>query len=138
MLGNIGPLELVLILVLAMIIFGPAKLPEMGRSLGRAIREFRRASREIVNEVDRVAREGDETARRETAGLVSRYRALTPEQRARVLAELPRTEAEIVARLGDGQEPVDEVAGEYDADIASLNEILSRAIRRAGNSSPRA
>jgi sec-independent protein translocase protein TatA len=38
---NIGPLELVVVLVIALIVFGPKRLPELGRSLGRGIREFR-------------------------------------------------------------------------------------------------
>ncbi len=45
--SKIGALELVVILVVALIIFGPAKLPELGRSIGRGIREFRQATREI-------------------------------------------------------------------------------------------
>lgn len=38
---NVGPLELAIILIIALVIFGPKKLPELGRSLGRGIREFR-------------------------------------------------------------------------------------------------
>jgi sec-independent protein translocase protein TatA len=38
---QIGPLEIVMILVVALVVFGPKKLPEVGRSLGRGIREFR-------------------------------------------------------------------------------------------------
>ncbi|WP_405001275.1 twin-arginine translocase TatA/TatE family subunit [Geochorda subterranea] len=43
---NIGPAELLVILLLALIIFGPGKLPEVGRALGRTINEFRRATQE--------------------------------------------------------------------------------------------
>jgi sec-independent protein translocase protein TatA len=39
--GNIGPLEIVVILIIALIVFGPKRLPELGNSLGRGIREFR-------------------------------------------------------------------------------------------------
>jgi sec-independent protein translocase protein TatA len=40
---NIGPMELILILVVALIILGPKRLPDAGRSLGRGMREFREA-----------------------------------------------------------------------------------------------
>jgi sec-independent protein translocase protein TatA len=38
---NIGPLEIAIVLVIVLIIFGPKRLPELGKSLGRGIREFR-------------------------------------------------------------------------------------------------
>jgi sec-independent protein translocase protein TatA len=38
---NIGPLELAIVLVIALIIFGPKRLPDLGRSLGRGMREFK-------------------------------------------------------------------------------------------------
>jgi sec-independent protein translocase protein TatA len=41
MLGNIGPLEIVVVLIIALVVFGPKRLPELGSSLGRGIREFR-------------------------------------------------------------------------------------------------
>ena len=56
MFGTLGGPELFLILVVALIVFGPRKLPEMGRSLGRMMAEFRKASsdfqRTIEEEVD--------------------------------------------------------------------------------------
>jgi sec-independent protein translocase protein TatB len=47
MFGSIGMPELVIIMVIALIIFGPRKLPELGRSLGKSLGEFRRASNEL-------------------------------------------------------------------------------------------
>lgn len=44
MFGNFGPWELILILVIALIVFGPGKLPEAGKALGRAVGEFRKAT----------------------------------------------------------------------------------------------
>lgn len=41
--SRIGPLELLLILVVALLIFGPTKLPQLGRSVGESLREFKRS-----------------------------------------------------------------------------------------------
>ena len=46
-----GPLELVIILVIALLVLGPGKLPEVGASLGKSIREFRKASSDIQETV---------------------------------------------------------------------------------------
>lgn len=51
MFGRIGPMELILILVIALVIFGPSKLPEVGRSLGKAINEFKNSSKEITDDI---------------------------------------------------------------------------------------
>ena len=47
--GNLGFQELLLILVIALIVFGPRKLPELGKSLGRGLAEFRKASTDLKN-----------------------------------------------------------------------------------------
>src|SRR5262245_55532494 len=49
MFGSIGMPELIIIFVIALIIFGPRKLPELGRSLGKSLAEFKRASNELKN-----------------------------------------------------------------------------------------
>lgn len=41
MIGNIGPLEIGIVLVVALLVFGPKRLPELGNSLGKGIREFK-------------------------------------------------------------------------------------------------
>jgi len=51
MFGNIGFPELLIILAVALLIFGPKKLPEVGRSIGKALREFRRTSDEIKEKI---------------------------------------------------------------------------------------
>lgn len=38
---NIGPLEIIVLLIIALVVFGPKRLPELGRSMGKGIREFR-------------------------------------------------------------------------------------------------
>jgi TatA/E family protein of Tat protein translocase len=47
MFGNIGLPEMLVIMAIALLIFGPKKLPEVGRSLGKAMREFKKSTEEI-------------------------------------------------------------------------------------------
>jgi len=48
---NIGVPGLILILIIALIIFGPAKLPQLGRAVGQTLKEFRSSTKEVVDEV---------------------------------------------------------------------------------------
>jgi sec-independent protein translocase protein TatA len=52
MLGNIGVPGLILILVIALVIFGPSKLPEIGRAFGNSLKEFKKATRDIASDDD--------------------------------------------------------------------------------------
>ena len=56
MLGPIGMQELVIIFVIALIVFGPRKLPQLGKSLGRSIAEFKRASNELRSTLEQEIR----------------------------------------------------------------------------------
>lgn len=51
MFGRIGPMELILILAIALIIFGPAKLPEIGKSLGDAFGNFKKHANKVSEEI---------------------------------------------------------------------------------------
>ena len=57
LLPSVGPWELILILVIALIVFGPGKLPEMGKALGKSINEFKQASMEVKKQVEEEIRQ---------------------------------------------------------------------------------
>ncbi|GEM_PF-227704 len=50
MLGNIGPTALILIILIALLLFGPSKLPELGRAFGRTLREFKKGANDVMND----------------------------------------------------------------------------------------
>lgn len=52
MFTGIGPWEILVLLFIILIIFGPKRLPEMGKSLGKAIKEFKNAGKQIQDDID--------------------------------------------------------------------------------------
>ncbi len=72
MFGSIGMPELLVIFFIALLIFGPRKLPELGKSLGRSLNEFKRASNELRNTLEEEVRveEQREATQRATAAPV--------------------------------------------------------------------
>ena len=56
MFGSLGVSEILLIMVVALIVFGPRKLPEIGRTLGKALAEFRKATDDLKNTIEREVR----------------------------------------------------------------------------------
>src|SRR5512147_849160 len=69
MLGSIGMQELIIIFVIALIIFGPRKLPELGKSLGKSIAEFKRASNELRNTLEEEIRVDEQRQKTPSAPL---------------------------------------------------------------------
>jgi TatA/E family protein of Tat protein translocase len=55
-----GPFELILLLVIILVIFGPGKLPDIGNAVGKGIREFRKASSELEDSVRGETKQTDE------------------------------------------------------------------------------
>jgi TatA/E family protein of Tat protein translocase len=67
MMGNIGPLEIGIVLIIALVVFGPKRLPDLGQSLGKGIREFKGS----------VTGESDEPAQVESAPARTENRPVT-------------------------------------------------------------
>ena len=90
---GIGPLELVLILVVALLVFGPDKLPEIGAKLGKGVRELRQLSREISQGVNTLTEPMDELRKPfdEAGQIVVRFRPRRgAAQSGSGIAEFPR------------------------------------------------
>jgi sec-independent protein translocase protein TatA len=73
MMPNVGPLEIILVLIVALVVFGPKKLPDLGHSLGKGIREFKGSVTGETDEPPRV-----ETARVETTPVTTHRVEDTP------------------------------------------------------------
>jgi len=78
MLGSLGMPELIVIFVIALIIFGPRKLPELGRSLGKSLAEFKRASNELKSTLEEEIRLEDQRINLEASRATSPS-VVTPE-----------------------------------------------------------
>src|SRR5205809_6236366 len=76
MFGSIGMPEMIIILVIALIVFGPRKLPEIGRSLGKSLAEFKKASNELRNTLEEEIRLEEQRSTLEASRAVSQ--AATP------------------------------------------------------------
>jgi TatA/E family protein of Tat protein translocase len=87
MFGSIGMPELIVIFVIALIIFGPRKLPELGKSLGKSIAEFKRASNELRNTLEEEIRIDDQR-QKTTATAPAPAESTTP------VASVPTTSSE--------------------------------------------
>lgn len=60
--GRIGAAEIIFIVLVIVLLFGVKKLPEIGHSIGKAIKEFKRAGREIEQDVTKATQDKDDTA----------------------------------------------------------------------------
>lgn len=90
---GIGLPEMALILVIALLVFGPKKLPEIGRSLGKAIRGFQDASREFESEFKREAEQIEQAAKIATlpeSGEVAAKEAATVESNHQATTSSPQ------------------------------------------------
>jgi sec-independent protein translocase protein TatA len=65
--GSIGMPEMLVILVIALIVFGPRKLPELGKSLGKSLAEFKRASNELKSTLEEEIRMEEQKSAKQAA-----------------------------------------------------------------------
>src|SRR5438128_6180274 len=96
MFGSIGMPELIIIFVIALIIFGPRKLPELGRSLGKSLAEFKKASNELKSTLEEEIR-------------LEEQRSTLDEKKAAAAAQSPQSVTAPPANptpLGDDRVPV--------------------------------
>jgi sec-independent protein translocase protein TatA len=74
---NVGPLEVIIVAIIALVIFGPKRLPELGNSMGRGIREFRASisGKDDDREKPEIDQRGDEPAERVEGEVVESQRS---------------------------------------------------------------
>ena len=94
MFGSIGMPELILIFVVALLVFGPKKLPELGKSLGRGLAEFKKASEDLKRTIEDEIEQGKQEATAVKKQVAEVQNALV----APPLAETPRAAEPTVAR----------------------------------------
>jgi len=94
MFGSIGMPELIIIFVIALIVFGPRKLPELGRSLGKSLAEFKRASNELRSTLE------DEIRLDEQRSTLEASKTAAPAQ-ATVATSPPRVEEPVPVGKAD-------------------------------------
>ncbi len=66
--GQIGPWEILLILLIVLLLFGAKRIPEIARGLGKGIREFKKAARDIENEVNESGEKEESPEKKELKG----------------------------------------------------------------------
>jgi TatA/E family protein of Tat protein translocase len=112
---NIGPLELMVIMVIALLVVGPRRLPEVGRSIGRGIREFRKAQEEVQKTIQSALNEEPAPTARSVPG---------PDA-------APRPEGETVTDGTEGTEGTEVVrhVGKGLAELRKAKDEIQRSLR---------
>jgi TatA/E family protein of Tat protein translocase len=126
---SIGPMEIIIVLALALLVFGPKRLPQMGRTLGRAAREFRKASDEVKGVFD-IGLNDDEPA--DTAKPAIQPPVAPMYEPSPVISSIeagPRAYAS-----GSGADPVPGLAGFLG--VAAAEPAAEAAISNGGSAAP--
>jgi sec-independent protein translocase protein TatA len=93
--------ELIIIFVIALIIFGPRKLPELGRSLGKSLAEFKRASNELKSTLEEEIRLDEQRTALEESKAKAAAQAAAAAAAAPTAAAAPVVEEPVAARTAD-------------------------------------
>jgi len=101
MFGSIGMPELIIIFVIALIIFGPRKLPELGRSLGKSLAEFKRASNELKSTLEEEIRLEETRASLEESKAKAAAQATTTSATTAAADTTAHAEQPVPARTAD-------------------------------------
>lgn len=128
---NIGPLELMVILVIALLVVGPRRLPEVGRSIGRGIREFRKAQEEVQKTIQTALNEepasGTSSAGRPSRGVTADADA-SPAPSGQDAGAAPPPEEPAATDGTDGTEVVRHV-GKGLAELRKARDEIQRSLR---------
>ena len=107
---GIGAGEFVVILIVALIVFGPSKLPEVGRAIGKGIREFRKAQAALSKTLDEVDVTGEKPAEKsspvEKSAEKSSSQTITADDMIKIAKESPLVKENHHEKISDGN-PVD-------------------------------
>lgn len=104
MFGSIGMPELIVIFVIALVVFGPRRLPELGRSLGRTVNEFKRASSSLQDTWEReVKEEAERTSAASRGDQNETHGALTPGRAVDASVPLHSEFSEQLSRSANGE-----------------------------------
>jgi sec-independent protein translocase protein TatA len=119
---NVGPTELIVILVIALLVFGPKRLPDLGRSIGHGLREFKKARDEVTSAINIDAAELDPN---------------TPPKPAQTAAEAPQSgagdDAAGASASGATAAPTTGAATADDEDEVLQGEIVDEATGQRPN-----
>ncbi len=111
MFGSLGVGELILIFAVVLLVFGPRKIPEVGRMLGKALAEFRKATDDLKNTIDREVRL--EELKQITPSIVTPFESIS---RSEPFAS-PAPAPEPVPDLAPAEEPVTAEAAPADPEL---------------------
>ena len=101
MFGSIGMPEMIIILVIALIIFGPRKLPELGRSLGKSLAEFKRASNELKSTLEEEIRLEEQRSAIDASKTATQTTTTAAASPTPVSTTVPQTDEPVAARSAD-------------------------------------